>query len=138
MALFGVDTTPAVGAAQALAAAKGMAKALRDLNRLLESDLPAPLRIGIGIHIGPAIVGEMGYAAATSVTAVGDTVNTASRLEAMSKQFGAQLVVSAEVASEADADLTAWRTEAAALRGRRKPLAVFIVGDAGELPGPTG
>ena len=138
MALFGVDTTPAAGAAQALAAAKGMAKALRDLNRLLESDLPAPLRIGIGIHIGPAIVGEMGYAAATSVTAVGDTVNTASRLEAMSKQFGAQLVVSAEVASEADADLTAWRREAVAVRGRREPLAVFIVGDAGELPGPTG
>ncbi|MCY4451315.1 MAG: adenylate/guanylate cyclase domain-containing protein [Immundisolibacterales bacterium] len=134
MALFGVDTTPAAGAAQALAAAKGMAEALRALNRLLESDLPAPLRIGMGIHIGPAIVGEMGYATAVSVTAIGDTVNTASRLESTSKEFGAQLVVSAEVASEAGVDLTAWRGEAVAVRGRREPLAVFIVGDAGELP----
>ena len=138
MALFGVETTPATGAAQALAAAKGMAEALHDLNRLLESDLQEPLRIGIGIHMGPAIVGEMGYAAAVSVTAIGDTVNTASRLESKSKEIGAQLVVSTEVAGEAGADLTAWRTEAVAVRGRREPLAVFIVGDAGELPGPTG
>ena len=137
MAIFGIDTTPATAATQALAAAKGMAEALGDLNRLLETDLPAPLRIGIGIHIGPAIVGEMGYASAVSVTAVGDTVNTASRLESASKQFGAQLVVSAEVASEAGADLTPWRGEEVTVRGRREPLAVFIVGDAGELPDPA-
>ena len=112
MALFGIDTAPGAGAAQALAAAKGMAEALRDLNRLLESDLPAPLRIGIGLHVGPAIVGEMGYAPAVSVTAVGDTVNTASRLESMSKEFAAQLVVSADVAAEAGADLSAWRRDA--------------------------
>ena len=136
MALFGIDTPPAAGAAQALAAAKGMSVALRDLNRLLASDLSAPLRIGIGIHVGPAIVGEMGYAAATSVTAVGDTVNTASRLESMSKELAAQLVVSADVASAAGADLAAWRREAVAIRGRREPLAVFVVSDARDLPDP--
>ena len=134
MALFGIDGPPAASAAQALDAAKRMAEALRELNRLLESDLPEALRIGIGIHVGPAIVGEMGYAAAVSLTAVGDTVNTASRLESMSKEFGAQLVVSAEVASEAGADLSAWRREAVVVRGRKEPLAVFILGDAGELP----
>ena len=136
MALFGIDTAPAAGAAQALAAAKGMAEALRDLNRMLESDLPAPLRIGIGLHVGPAIVGEMGYAPAVSVTAVGDTVNTASRLESMSKEFAAQLVVSADVAAEAGTDLSAWRREAVAVRGRREPLTVFIVDDARDLPTP--
>ena len=134
MALFGLDAPPAAGAAQALAAARGMAEALQNLNRTLESDLPSPLRIGIGVHVGPAIVGEMGYAAATSVTAIGDTVNTASRLESMSKEFSAQLVVSADAAAEAGADLSAWRREAIAVRGRREPLEVFIVGDAGELP----
>ena len=137
MALFGIDTPPATGAAQALAAAKGMAEALRDLNELLESDLPEPLRIGIGIHVGPAIVGEMGYAETVSVTAVGDTVNTASRLESMSKEFAAQLVVSSDVAAEAGADLSAWRSEAVKVRGRREPLALFIVDDAGDLPPPT-
>ena len=134
MALFGIDSPPEAGAAQSLAAAKGMSKALRDLNRLLETDLPEPLRIGIGIHLGPAIVGEMGYAAAVSVTAVGDTVNTASRLESMSKEFSAQLVVSADVVDRAGADLSAWRGEAVTVRGRREPLAVFILADAAELP----
>lgn len=137
MALFGIDTPPEVGAAQALAAARGMAEALGDLNRLLESDLPAPLRIGIGIHVGPAIVGAMGYAEAVSVTAIGDTVNTASRLESMTKEFAAQLVVSADVAAEAGADLSAWREEAVAVRGRKERLAVFIVDDAGDLPAPA-
>ena len=115
-----------------------MSEALRELNRLLEPDLPAPLRIGIGIHIGPAIVGEMGYAPAVSVTAVGDTVNAASRLESMSKEFGVQLVVSADVAAEAGADLSAWRREAVAVRGRREPLAAFIVDDAADLPDSRG
>ena len=136
MALFGIDVPPGVGAAQALAAARGMSEALRELNRLLESDLPAPLRIGIGLHVGPAIVGEMGYAPAVSVTAVGDTVNTASRLESMSKEFAAQLVVSVDAAAEAGADLSAWRREAVAVRGRREPLTVFILDDARDLPEP--
>ena len=73
MALFGIDTPPGVGAAQGPLSPRqgGWRRALGDLNRLLESDLPAPLRIGIGIHIGPAIVGAMGYAEAVSVTAIG-------------------------------------------------------------------
>ena len=148
MALFGVDAPPAAGAgaaagvgagagaAQALAAARGMAEALRELNELLEPDLPEPLRIGMGVHAGPAIVGEMGYAEAVSVTAVGDTVNTASRLESMSKEFAAQLVVSSDVAVRAGADLSAWRSEAVRVRGRREPLAVHVVEDAGTLPPP--
>ena len=137
MALFGIDAPPAAGAAQALAAARGMAEALDDLNQLLASDLPAPLRIGIGVHVGPAIVGAMGYAEAVSVTAVGDTVNTASRLESMTKEFAAQLVVSADLTDAAGADLTAWRREAVQVRGRKEPLSVFIVDDARGLPAPA-
>lgn len=137
MALFGIDAPPSAGATQALAAARGMAGALEDLNRLLEPDLPTPLRIGIGLHAGPAIVGAMGYAEAVSVTAVGDTVNTASRLESMTKEFAAQLVVSADLAAAAGADLGAWRREAVPVRGRKEPLSVFIVDDARALPAPA-
>lgn len=137
MALFGIDAPPAAGAGQALAAARGMAEALRDLNDLLEPDLPEPLRIGMGIHAGPAIVGEMGYAEAVSVTAVGDTVNTASRLESLSKEFAAQLVVSSDAAALAGADLSSWPREAVRVRGRREPLALHVVEDAGALPPPA-
>ena len=135
MALFGLDTNPQRGAAQAIQAARGMALRLDELNQALVGDLPTPLRIGIGIHAGPAIVGEMGYGNATSVTAVGDTVNTASRLEAMTKEFGAQLVLSQQTADLAGVDLSAWPADERPIRGREEPLAIRIVAAAHDLPG---
>ena len=104
MALFGLETAPDQACRQALAAARGMAAGMDDLNRLLRNDLEDPLRIGIGIHIGTVIVGEMGYAETMSVTAIGDAVNTASRLEDMTKELGGQLVVSESVARRAGVD----------------------------------
>ena len=134
MALFGVDQSAEQGCATALQAARGMAHRLDELNDLLKADLPTPLRIGIGIHVGPAIVGEMGYARATSITAIGDTVNTASRLEAKTKEFGAQLVVSQRVAELAGIENPPWPSENTEVRGRREPMRIYILDDARELP----
>ncbi|MBV9970811.1 MAG: adenylate/guanylate cyclase domain-containing protein, partial [Xanthobacteraceae bacterium] len=85
MALFGLDSGVEAGCREALAAAKGMSERMEALNRALVDDAPQPLRIGIGIHTGPAIVGEMGYGIAVSVTAVGDCVNSSCRMEAPTK-----------------------------------------------------
>jgi adenylate cyclase len=134
MALFGVDQSAEQGCVTALAAARAMAQRLDELNDLLKPDLPAPLRIGIGIHVGPAIVGEMGYAQATSITAIGDTVNTASRLEAKTKEFGAQLVISQQVAELGGIENPTWRSEDTEVRGRREPMRIYIIDDARELP----
>src|SRR6185295_4741556 len=71
MALFGLDSGVEAGCREALAAARGMSERMQSLNHALSHDVPEPLRIGIGIHTGPAIVGEMGYGTAVSVTAVG-------------------------------------------------------------------
>ncbi|MFQ5970923.1 MAG: adenylate/guanylate cyclase domain-containing protein [Alphaproteobacteria bacterium] len=136
MALFGIDERAERGCAKAMRAARHMAAGLEELNESLSADLPEPLRIGIGIHAGPAIVGEMGYASATSVTAIGDAVNTASRLEAMTKEFGAQLVLSQRVADLARVDLSQWPSEAREVRGRKEALTIRIVADARELPEP--
>ena len=88
--------------------------ALDDLNEAMSGDLDQPLRIGIGLHAGPAIVGEMGYDRAASLTAIGDTVNTASRLETLTKEFKVELVVSQELLDRAGVDLSG----GAAARGR--------------------
>ena len=134
MALFGIDGDVKRGARQALDAARAMGRVLAELNTTLTHDLDEPLRIGIGIHVGPAIVGEMGYGRAVSLTAIGDSVNTASRVEALTKQYGAELVVSCVVAERAGLDLDAFALETAEVRGREETLAVRVVPRAAELP----
>jgi len=134
MALFGVEGDIARGCRQALQAARVMAARLNEINAALHHDLPAPLRMGIGIHTGPVIVGEMGYGPATSVTAIGDAVNTASRLEQLTKQFTVQLVLSEPVAEHAGIDLAVFPREEIEVRGREGRLAVRVVSDARKLP----
>jgi adenylate cyclase len=134
MALFGLGEDIGAGAREALAAARGMSVRLAELNRSLAHDLDEPLRMGIGIHAGPAIVGEMGYGRATALTAIGDTVNTASRLEALTKDFDAQLVVSDAVAALAGVDLSMFPAQEVAVRGREGTLTVRVIADASVLP----
>ncbi|MBL8707505.1 MAG: adenylate/guanylate cyclase domain-containing protein [Rhodospirillales bacterium] len=134
MALFGVDTAPDEACRQALAAARSMAVHLEELNQLLAHDLAEPLRIGIGVHVGPAIVGEMGYGATVGVTAIGDAVNTASRLEGMTKAYGAQFVCSDAVAKRAGVDLSKFECHEIEVRGRQETLAIRVVPEAKELP----
>ncbi len=127
MALFGTEGDAATACRQSLVAAKAMGGALAELNRTLEHDLDEPFRMGIGVFAGPAIVGEMGYGAATGITAIGDAVNTASRLETMTKEFGAQLVVSQDVAERAGVDLSDYPRHEIEVRGREEPIAVRVV-----------
>jgi adenylate cyclase len=137
MALFGIEQGVVQGSRNALEAARRMALSLEELNRSLAHDLPEPLRIGIGLHCGSVIVGEMGYGRATSLTAIGDAVNTASRLEAMTKEFGAQLIVSAPLATHAGVDLGGFMHLQIDVRGRSQPLDIHVVASALELPSTT-
>lgn len=133
MAIFGLGTDPQTACRQALDAARRMALALDDLNEAMSGDLDMPLRIGIGLHAGPAIVGEMGYERAAQITAIGDTVNTASRLESLTKEFGAELVVSQELLDSAGIDLAAAPQHDVDIRGRQGRLAVRAVKQAAKL-----
>jgi adenylate cyclase len=136
MALFGLDSGPAEGCRQALAAAKEMAQRLQSLNRTLAQELPEPLRMGIGIHTGPAIVGEMGYGTAVSITAVGDAVNTASRLEALTKSYQCELVVSEAVLRRAGIEAKDAPRHEIEIRGRVERLAVRTFASARQAPLP--
>jgi adenylate cyclase len=134
MALFGIGASRRVGARAALAAARAMADALAALNQALAADLKGAIRIGIGIHFGPAIVGEMGYGSVKTLTAIGDTVNTASRLEALTKEYGAQLVVSDALEQAAGVALDAFPQHAVQVRGRAEATMIRAIADARALP----
>jgi adenylate cyclase len=134
MALFGIASGPEAACRAALTAARTMSERLDELNRSLGGELDNPLRIGIGIHVGPAIVGEMGYGGAAAITAIGDAVNTASRLENLTKTYGCQLVLSEETALRAAVDLGGFPRYEIEIRGKREMLAIRTLASAGDLP----
>ena len=127
MALFGVDSGPENGCRQALAAATKMVDQIELLSQTLAEDLAEPLRIGIGIHCGPAVVGRMGYGTSIHLTAIGDTVNVASRLQDLTKEYKCQLVISEEVARQAKLDTTPLPRHEVTVRNRGEALAIFAV-----------
>ncbi len=134
MALFGVGGKTNEGCRNALLAARRMSENLEEMNRALAHDLDSPLRIGVGINVGAAIVGEMGFGRATTITAIGDSVNAASRLEALCKDYACQLIVAEDVALKAGIDLGAFARHETEIRGRKERVAIRVVPDARELP----
>jgi adenylate cyclase len=125
MALFGVMPGRGVGSRDALLAGRDMLKALDGLNDEFEATLAARLRMGLGIHMGPAILGRVGGRAA-GLTALGDSVNIASRLEGLNKEFGSTLVVSDAALRASGLVIEGSETSEVAVRGRGEMLIVHV------------
>ena len=94
LALFGAPLEDPKAAAHALAAGQAMLAAVDDWNRTRPDQA---LRVGIGIHIGEAVTGTVGSPQRKEYTVIGDTVNLAARLEQLTKETGARLLVSSSV-----------------------------------------
>ena len=133
MALYGLESDIVTGARQALRGAVAMTHRLSTLNARLEDELGEPLRIGIGIHCGDAIVGTMGPPKSPNLSAVGDNVNVAARLESEAKTLGCTLVVSTALTSAAGVDLSTHPLHEAELRGRGESVSVYAIDDPREI-----
>ena len=141
MAIFGAPVTAENSARDAYEAAVDMREALAELNRELaqgdsaamtgDSDVsaastPHEIHFGIGIHTGPVFAGTIGAENRMEYTVIGDTVNTASRLESLCKTYKVDLLM-----SEAAAKKTALPEEElkfidnAEIRGKAEPMKVF-------------
>lgn len=127
MALFGAQTSKNEASRQALSAAMSILSGIELLNDELADEIGAPLQVAIGIHVGPAILGLMGYREVMGVTAIGDTVNVASRLELAAKEMDMAIVISETAARLSGVDLSAFETCRIDIRGRAEPLQVRAI-----------
>ena len=133
LALYGLESSLASACRAALEGAAEMQTRIENLNQSLADELKEPLRIGIGIHAGVAIVGTMGPPDAPIYSAIGDMVNTAARLENMTKALGCVLVVSAEALRQAGTDPGGAREHQVRIRGKTERLTVYAVDDSRKL-----
>jgi adenylate cyclase len=133
MAIYGLQTGVEAGCREALEGAVALHRRLAQLNETLGTELGQSLRMGIGIHCGEAIVGTMGPPDAPTLTAVGDNVNIAARLEALTKTYECSVVVSRTVADTSGLDLNRFALHKAPIRGRDKELEIFAVDDTAKL-----
>jgi adenylate cyclase len=133
MAIFGIHAGPHEACSQALVAAQLIHSRLADMNRTLADELPEPIAIGVGLHAGNVILGELGYRDRFLLTAIGDSVHVAARLQELTKDYGCQLVVSDIVAATAGVKMSGFPVREVTVRGRVEPLAVRIVGAMNQL-----
>ncbi len=110
----------------AVKAAVQMGLRLEELNRQWEQQPDrVPLRAGIGLHTGEAIVGNVGSDRRAQYTAIGDAVNVASRVESLTKEFGLPLLLSETTARQVTGQIAVDEVGTVVIRGREQPLRVF-------------
>ncbi|UGY04137.1 adenylate/guanylate cyclase domain-containing protein [Bradyrhizobium quebecense] len=125
LALFGAPFEAGDAAHQAVAAAREMLAA----NDRFNAGSNWPLRIGIGIHIGEVVAGNIGSPRRKEYTVIGDTVNFAARLEALNKELGSQFLISSAVREAlGDACPDAVSRGEIPVRGYEHPVPVWQLG----------
>jgi len=125
LAVFGQHDGFNLGCRKALRAARAIDYALESINEKLKSELKQPLEVGIGISGGSLLLGRIGYGEAVDFTVIGSPVNVASRLEALAKEKGFQIMLSRDVAREASWEPSTEFTMTVEVRGVAEPVEVI-------------
>ncbi|MEM1058103.1 MAG: adenylate/guanylate cyclase domain-containing protein [Verrucomicrobiota bacterium] len=137
MALFGAtgtanDTNSHADAA--VAAGRGLQARLVRVNRVLAAEGQAELAIGIGVHSGPAVVGSIGSEQRLEFTAIGSTVNLASRVEGLTKSLGVPMLITEATKVRLREKPPLHEQPAQHVKGMEEPVPVWSVGAAAEEP----
>lgn len=127
LALYGLERGLKQGCLDVLRGAVDMQARINQLNQELKSELKEPLKIGIGIHCGQAIVGTMGPPSSPNYSAIGDCINAAARLEGKSKELECILVVADEVVQNAGIEFSQFPSQQISLRGKQQSVLAYAI-----------
>ena len=127
MALFGVDNDEDNHADKALAAGCDLERRLKRLNLDLATRGEEPIRIGIGINTGRALVGSIGSSERMEFTVIGNTVNVASRIEALNKTVNTTLLISKATRDALRRRISLRALPLQAIKGVVQPLEIFTL-----------
>ncbi len=131
MAIFGSPVAYPDHARRGLIAALQMVEEANEFrqwmkDRFPDRDLPE-FAIGVGLHTGDAVIGNIGSVKRLEFTAIGDTVNAASRLEGFTKEMQCTLIASSVTVADAGPGVRTGRTEMASVKGRQEAIEVFEI-----------
>jgi adenylate cyclase len=127
MALFGAPQFRTDHTERAVRAALGIITRLARLNVSLQNDGGAPLQIGVGIHTGEVVAGLIGPDERIEYGVVGEAVNLASRIESLTKELTATILVSKEIAARLGSEFVLGRTALLPVKGMSQPVEVVEV-----------
>jgi len=127
MAVWGAPKSTPKDTHHAVMACLEMRKSLEELNAKRKDRGQPPINIGMGLHSGRAISGTIGSTERMEYTVIGNTVNTGSRIEASTKAFGADLLISETVMEKIGDDFKVEYVGSAEVKGRSEPLKLFKV-----------
>lgn len=131
MAIFGSPVRHPDHARRALRAALQMAHEAEDFKQWMRERFPdrglPEFGIGIGVHSGEAVIGDIGSVKRTEFTAIGDTVNAASRLEGVTKEMQCVLVASKACVAAAGAGVVTGKQQTVKVKGKDEPIEVFEI-----------
>jgi adenylate cyclase len=122
MAVWGAPKATGQDEYYAIKACLEMRQALEELNKLRIARNQVEIKIGMGLHSGPAISGTIGSSERMEYTVIGDTVNTASRIESSTKAFGTDLLISGETLARTEGKFIFEYAGAAEVKGKAEPL----------------
>lgn len=127
MAVFGAAKNNPNHAVDAIATALEVQEGLARLNDKWKHQGYQPIRIGVGIHTGEVIAGIVGSEGRKKFTFTGDTVNTASRVEGLNKEFSTSILITRETLESVNGKFKVRPCGAAKVKGRDRPVEVFEV-----------
>ncbi len=126
MAVFGAPVSEGQPCRDAISAAIDI---VAEVDKMVADKKIPPTNVGIGLHAGEAITGTIGAQSRKEYTVIGDTVNLASRIEQLTKKFGAKILVSDAVWDNAGKlDVAAEALEKTEVKGREAPVQVYKIG----------